>query len=74
MAEALDLGNISTRRRRIAEIARVHKGEGLRTLSHFIDIYWLYEAWRLTKKSGAGERSFSVEAPSGAESSQPIRY
>ena len=54
MDRALDLGSISTRQRRIAQIAEIHKDARLNTLSHNIDIHWLFEAWRITKKSGAG--------------------
>ena len=53
MTSALELGSMSTRRRRIAEISRRHKDEGLRTLAHFIDIHWLYAAWKKTRKDGA---------------------
>lgn len=53
MTRAPDLGNIVTRRRRIAEIASRHKDEALLTLAHFIDIHWLYEAWSQIRKSGA---------------------
>jgi len=53
MARALDLGKISTRRRRIAEMARKYQDEGLQTLAHFIDIHWLYEAWKQTNKNRA---------------------
>lgn len=63
MTRALDLGKISTRRRRIAEISETYKDEGLRTLAHFIDIHWLYEAWFGIRKSGA----LGVDGMSAAE-------
>ena len=66
MTRALDLGNISTRRRRIAEIARTYGDEALRTLAHFIDIHWLYEAWSRIRKNGApGADEMRVEEYEG---------
>jgi RNA-directed DNA polymerase len=47
------LDPISTRRRRIAELARHSPQAALTTLAHHIDIDWLFEAYRLTRKDGA---------------------
>ena len=47
--------NLSTKRQRIAELART-KSEGravLSTLHQFIDLEWMREAYRLTRKDGA---------------------
>jgi RNA-directed DNA polymerase len=44
---------ISTRRRRIAELARRSPQAALTTLAHHIDIDWLMEAYRRTRKDGA---------------------
>jgi group II intron reverse transcriptase/maturase len=44
---------ISTRRRRIAELARRSPQAALTTLAHHIDIDWLKEAYRATRKDGA---------------------
>jgi retron-type reverse transcriptase len=44
---------ISTRRRRIADLARQAPQAALTTLAHHIDIDWLREAYRLTRKDGA---------------------
>jgi RNA-directed DNA polymerase len=44
---------ISTRRRRIAELARRSPQAALTTLAHHIDIDWLNEAYRATRKDGA---------------------
>jgi group II intron reverse transcriptase/maturase len=44
---------ISTRRQRIAELARQSPQAAFTTLAHHIDIDWLYEAYRRTRKDGA---------------------
>lgn len=45
--------NILTKRQRIAEISRKAPGMIWTTLAHNIDIKWLEEAYRLTRKGGA---------------------
>ena len=44
---------VSTKLQRIAELARNVPGRVLTTLAHYIDIEWLREAYRLTRKDGA---------------------
>ena len=44
---------ISTRRRRIAETARRSPQAALTTLAHHIDMDWMLEAYRRTRKDGA---------------------
>ena len=44
---------ISTKLQRIAELAQRRSGEALTTLAHHIDIEWLQEAFRRTRKDGA---------------------
>ena len=44
---------ISTRLQRIAELARQMPARALTTLSHHIDVEWLKEAYRRTRKDGA---------------------
>jgi RNA-directed DNA polymerase len=44
---------ISTRRQRIATLARQSPQAALTTLAHHIDIDWLKEAYRCTRKDGA---------------------
>ncbi|MEZ4235180.1 MAG: group II intron reverse transcriptase/maturase [Myxococcota bacterium] len=44
---------ISTKQQRIATLARQMPDEALRTLAHHIDVDWLKEAWRQTRKGGA---------------------
>jgi RNA-directed DNA polymerase len=48
-----DLDNISTKQRRIAELAGQMPGVAIRTLAHHIDYEWLCEAYRRTRKDGA---------------------
>ena len=44
---------ISTRLQRIAELARQMPARALTNLSHHIDVEWLKEAYRRTRKDGA---------------------
>ena len=45
--------DVSTKRRRIARLAERSPELGFTSLNHLIDIDWLREAFRLTRKSGA---------------------
>jgi len=45
--------SVSTKQRRIAELARQKPGEALTSLHHHIDMDWLLEAWQRTRKDGA---------------------
>jgi len=49
----LSLTNLSTKRQRIAELARMERGVALSTLHHVVDLEWMQEAHRLTRKDGA---------------------
>src|SRR4249919_1433862 len=51
--ETLGSANLSTNRQRIAELARTKAGTALSTLHHVIDLDWMKEAYRLTRKDGA---------------------
>jgi group II intron reverse transcriptase/maturase len=53
MEGAPNLTPISTRRQRIAQLAREAPGMAFTSLAHHIDIEWLKEAFRLTRKEGA---------------------
>jgi RNA-directed DNA polymerase len=53
MARTSDLGSISTRLYRIAELARQAPEMVIVTLAHHIDLAWMYEAFRQTRKDGA---------------------
>ena len=53
MAERPSSGNISTRLERIAKLAKQMQGVSLTTLAHHIDLEWLNEAYRRTRKDGA---------------------
>jgi len=45
--------DISTKQRRIAELAKQMSGTALTSLSHYLDLEWLGEAFRRTRKDGA---------------------
>jgi RNA-directed DNA polymerase len=45
--------NVSTKSQRIAELARQSPQMGFTSLAYLMDIDWLYEAWRRTRKNGA---------------------
>lgn len=45
--------SVSTKLERIAEIAKRMRGEALTSLSHHIDLEWMREAYRRTRKDGA---------------------
>ena len=45
--------SVSTKRRRIAELARRSPQMGFTSLAYLMDIDWMREAWRLTRKGGA---------------------
>ena len=53
MARTSDLGSVSTRLHRIAELARQAPEMVIVTLAHHIDLTWMYEAYRQTRKDGA---------------------
>jgi group II intron reverse transcriptase/maturase len=45
--------NVSTKLERIAQLAKQMRGEALTSLSHHIDMAWMAEAYRRTRKDGA---------------------
>ena len=47
------LGTSSTKLARIADLAREDRSRSFRSLAHYIDIEWLREAYRRTRKDGA---------------------
>jgi RNA-directed DNA polymerase len=53
MSEPLNSVNISTRLARIAELARKHPERAFKSLHHAIDVEWLREAHRRTRKDAA---------------------
>jgi retron-type reverse transcriptase len=68
MAGTQDSTTISTKLARIAEIARRMPGVGLKTLAHHIDIDWLREAYRRTRKDGAA----GVDGQTAAEYAEDL--
>jgi retron-type reverse transcriptase len=53
MTETSGSKDISTKLERIAELAKRMPGVSLQTLAHHIDVKWLHEAYRRTRKDGA---------------------
>src|ERR1700751_1099701 len=53
MAGGSETGGGSTKRQRIAQLARQSPEMGFTSLAYFIDIDWLREAYRRTRKDGA---------------------
>lgn len=45
--------NVSTKQQRIAKLAKQMRGKALTSLSHHIDVEWMKEAHRRTRKDGA---------------------
>jgi RNA-directed DNA polymerase len=68
MSEAQDFTSISTKLARIAELAKRKPGVGLLTLAHHIDIDWLREAYRRTRKDGAA----GVDGQTAAEYAEDL--
>jgi RNA-directed DNA polymerase len=53
MAETLSSSTVSTKLHRIATLAREVSGRELTTLAHHLDVSFLQEAYRRTRKDGA---------------------
>jgi len=53
MSESLNSGSISTKLERLAELARKHPERAFMSLHHVIDVEWLREAYRRTRKDAA---------------------
>jgi len=51
--DTMESKDVSTKQRRIAELARIHPEVGFTLLAHHIDLEWLYEAYERTRKDGA---------------------
>ncbi len=63
MTRTLDRELISLKQQKIAELARTAPQMVLLTLAHHIDLMWLEEAYRRTRKDGAvGEDGVTAEA------------
>ena len=45
--------NVSTKQQRIAENARIHPGVAFTSVAYHMDLEWLHEAYRRTRKDGA---------------------
>ena len=69
MDETSSSTNISTKLERIAKLARQAPTMALTTLAHHIDVEWLHEAYRRTRKDGATgiDRQSAQEYAEGLE-------
>jgi RNA-directed DNA polymerase len=67
MSESLNSGNSSTKLARIAKLAREHSDWAFKSVHHVIDVEFLREAYRRTRKDaavgvdGKGAKDFSLE-------------
>ena len=50
---AMEPDDVSTKQRRIAELARIHPEVSFTSLAYHIDLRWLHEAYQRTRKDGA---------------------
>ena len=53
MASPSALTTISTKQARIAELAKIHRDNPLRSLGHHMDLAWMREAFARTRRDGA---------------------
>ena len=68
MTESPNSQDISTKLERIAKQAKEIQGTGLHTLAHYIDVNWLREAYRRTRKDGA----LGVDGQSAAQYAEQL--
>jgi RNA-directed DNA polymerase len=68
MTESPNSQDISTKLERIAKQAKEIQGAGLQTLAHYIDMNWLREAYRRTRKDGAS----GVDGQSAAQYAEQL--
>ena len=50
---AMEPDDVSTKQRRIAELARIHPEVSFTSLAYHVDLRWLHEAYQRTRKDGA---------------------
>jgi RNA-directed DNA polymerase len=53
MTETPNSGSVYTRQQRIAELAKQAPQMAFTSLNHYLDLSWLYEAYRRTRRDGA---------------------
>ncbi len=51
--DALESWDVYTKQQRIAELGRLMKEVSFTSLAHYIDLEWMYKAYRRTRKDGA---------------------
>ena len=55
MEDALESGQVYTKQQRIAQLAKQMPEVSFTSLAYHIDLEWLQEAYRRTRKDGAAE-------------------
>lgn len=63
-----NLSSVSTKQQRIAQLAKQSPGMGFTSLAYHMDLMWLYEAYRRTRKDGA----VGVDGQTGADYEQDL--
>ena len=53
MEDALESGSVYTKQQRIAKLGKRMPDVGFTSLAYYIDLQWLYEAYRMTRKDGS---------------------
>ncbi len=53
MTETSNSGSVFTKQQRIAELAKQAPQMAFTSLNHYLDLSWLYEAYRRTRRDGA---------------------
>lgn len=53
MEDALKSGNVYTKQQRIAELGKRMPDVSFTSLAYYIDLEWMYEAYRRTRKDGS---------------------
>jgi len=53
MEDALESGSVYTKQQRIAELGKRMPDVGFTSLAYYIDLEWMYEAYRRTRKDGS---------------------
>ena len=68
--------SVSTKQRRIAELAHTHPQRVFIALNHYLDYDWLYQAYLRTRKDGApgidGVTAADYESPPPGEPRKPL--
>ena len=70
MTDSLKFGTVYTQQRRIAKLARQTRDKAILSLNHYLDLPWLEEALRRTRKDGA----VGVDGQTAAEYERDLEH